>query len=71
MPKRTELKVFRVKQGLSQKQFAEKVGYNWVHYAKFENGTQAITMRFINALQEAFGLTLDEATKITKSDEKK
>lgn len=66
--KRTSLKLFRVQHGLSQEQIAEKLGFCRGHYAKFENGTQDVTLRFLEALATAFGITFDEAKEITKRD---
>lgn len=67
---RTELKVFRVKQGLSQEQFAEKLGYSRGHYARFENGEAETTLRFLQALETAFGLSFEEAQAVMKRDKK-
>lgn len=68
---RTELKRFRAGKLLTQEQFAKKLGYNRAHYARFENGTAEITLRFLEALTKAFGITLDEAKELTKRDSNK
>lgn len=65
---RTELKKFRGGKLLTQTQIAKMLGYNRAHYARFENGTAEITLRFLEALTKAFGLTLEEAKAITKRD---
>ena len=65
---RTALKLFRVERKLSQEQIAEKLGFCRAHYAKFENGSQDTTLRFLNALQDAFGITLEEAVALTERD---
>jgi transcriptional regulator with XRE-family HTH domain len=65
---RTELKVFRVKRGLSQAQFAEKIEFSRGHYARFENGEAETTLRFLEALQTAFGLSYEEAKALMKRD---
>ena len=52
----------------AQEQIAKMLGYNRAHYARFENGTAEITLRFLEALQKAFGITFDEAKVITKRD---
>lgn len=65
---RTELKLFRVKQGLSQEQIAEKLGYSRGHYARFENGEAETTLRFLQALETAFELSYEEAKLLTKRD---
>lgn len=66
--KRTSLKVFRVKNRLSQEQIAAKLGFSRGHYAKFENGEQDITLRFLEALTTVFGISFDEAKTISKRD---
>ena len=67
--KRTSLKVFRVQNKLSQEQIATKLGFSRGHYAKFENGEQDITLRFLEALTKVFGITFDEAKNISKRDD--
>ena len=66
--KRTELKLFRIRHDLSQEQIAEKLGFSRAHYAKFENGVQDTTLRFLEALQNAFGMTIAEAVKLAERD---
>lgn len=65
---RTELKRFRANKLLTQEQLAKMLGYTRGHYARFENGEAEITLRFLEALQNAFGFTLEEAKELTKRD---
>lgn len=65
---RTELKRFRLNKLMSQEQFAAKLGYARGHYARFENGEAEITLRFLEALQKAFGLSYEEAKELAKRD---
>ena len=65
---RTELKRFRVSKFLTQEQVAKLLGYSRGQYARFENGEQDVTLRFLQALEKAFGITFDEAKEITKRD---
>lgn len=65
---RTELKRFRATKLLTQEQVAKMLGYSRAHYALFENGTKEVTLRFLEALATAFGLTLEEAKQLTKRD---
>lgn len=65
---RTELKVFRVKQGLTQDQIAEKLGYSRGQYARFENGDAETTLRFLQALVKAFDIPFVEAQRIMLRD---
>lgn len=65
---RTELKRFRLNKLLSQEEFAEKLGYARGHYARFENGEAEITLRFLESLQKAFGLSYEEAKALSKRD---
>lgn len=66
--KRTSLKLFRVQHGLSQEKFAEKLGFCRGHYAKFENGEQDVTLRFLEALTKAFGISFEEAQALSERD---
>lgn len=65
---RTELKLFRVKNGLSQEQIAEKLGYSRGHYARFENGEADTTLRFLKALEKAFDIPFVEAQRLALRD---
>lgn len=67
---RTELKVFRVKQGLTQAQFAEKIGFSRGQYARFENGDAETTLRFLRALEKAFNIPFAEAQRLSIRDKK-
>lgn len=68
---RQGLRILRVKKRLSQAQMAEKLGYSRGHYARFENGDADMTLRFLQALENAFGLTFEEAKELTKLDNEK
>lgn len=67
---RTELKRFRLNKLLTQEQMAEKLGYSRGQYARFENGEAETTLRFLQALETAFGISFDEAQAIAKRDKK-
>ena len=67
---RTELKLFRIRQKLTQEQIAEKLGYSRGHYARFENGEADTTLRFLQALQTAFNITFTEAQTLMIRDKK-
>lgn len=68
MPKRTELKVFRVKLGLSQEKLAAEVGYTREHYRRIEQGVYEPTLRFIEAFKSRFNLTHEQAVKLLRKD---
>ena len=68
MKKRKNLKLFRIDKELSQQQIAEKLGYSRGQYARFENGEQDVTLRFLEALTTAFGISLKEAKAVTKRE---
>ena len=65
---RTNLKLFRVKAGLSQAEMSKKIGCSRATYSAIESGTRNGTMSFWNRFQQAFvlpsnemwGLTIDE-----------
>lgn len=67
--KRMALKVFRVKQNMTQAQFAEKVGYSRSQYALIEQGNRKGTQDFWNKLQTAFNVPNSEMWSLTKIDE--
>lgn len=65
---RTQLKILRVKHGLSQEKMAVRLGYTRNHYAAIENGKRGPTPNFIDALGSAFGLTYEEAKELMERD---
>lgn len=56
--KRDNLYLFRCSHRLSQQEVADKIGVDRMTYARIENGKSDGSMRFWNALKEAF--TLDD-----------
>lgn len=66
--KRTALKVFRVKQKMTQAQFAEKVGYSRSQYALIEQGNRNGTIDFWNKVKTAFNVSDEEMWNLTKID---
>lgn len=64
---RTQLKVFRVLQKLSQSQMAKKLGYERAYYGHIERGLQKGSEEFWARLQAAFGLAdvvIEELKKV-------
>ena len=53
--KRTELKMFRIKQGLTQKQMADRLAVSESHYAGIEQGVQNPSYSVIEAFAREFG----------------
>ena len=53
---RMNLKLFRVKQKMSQAEFADAVGDSRSQYANIEGGVFDGTMKFWNALQKRFNI---------------
>jgi transcriptional regulator with XRE-family HTH domain len=45
---------------------AAKLGFSRQHYARIENGTQEVSIRFLVKLGEVFGIDLDKARELTK-----
>ena len=68
---RTSLKLLRVKHGFSQEKMALRLGYSRNQYQRIENGEQGITLNFLTALCNAFGLNLEEAKELTKRDKER
>lgn len=75
---RRNLKTFRVSQGLTQREMAERLGMTRANYNLVENGKQGTSRRFSAALQREFGIpdgemwallkTMDEARKGGRKD---
>lgn len=68
---RTNLKLFRVKEKMSQEEFAKQLGYSRMHYANIENGKRQVPLKMLTALSEWYGMTLDEARELTKTDKER
>lgn len=66
---RTALKLLRIKHGFSQKKMAVRLGYSRNQYSRIEIGEQKPTLKFLVALCNAFGMSLEEAREVTKVDE--
>lgn len=54
------LKHYRAKLGLTQKQLAQKIGYTEKSVSKWENGSALPTMEMVLKLADLFNLSLDE-----------
>ena len=65
---RTNLKIFRVKQGLSQEDMAKRIGCIRPTYSAIENAKRTGRKAFWSDLQFAFGLTDDEIVELMKID---
>ena len=68
---RTALKLLRIKHGFTQDGMAVRLGYSRNQYQRIENGVQSVTLKFLVALCNAFGISLDEAKELTKRDNSK
>lgn len=68
---RTALKYFRIQHGLTQEQMAKRIGFSRNQYQRVETGEQNVSLKFLVALSNAFGMSLDEAKKKTKRDDEK
>ena len=66
--KRTALKVFRVKNNLTQQQAAEKIGITRNNYIPIEYGTRAGTINFWTKVQMAFNIPDSEMWGLIKYD---
>lgn len=66
---RTNLKLFRIKLGLSQVEISEKIGCSRVTYSAIENGTRNGGMSFWNTLQQKFAIPSCEMWELVKHDE--
>lgn len=67
---RMKLKLLRIQHGFTQEKMALQLGFSRNYYQRIEYGEQAVSLKFLVALCNAFGKTLDEAKELTKCDEK-
>lgn len=65
---RTKLKIFRIKQKLTQHQMSAKLGYEHAYYGHVERGYQVGSAAFWERLQNAFGLTDGELQELKERD---
>lgn len=65
---RTNLKVFRIRQKLTQREMSEKLGYEHAYYGHVERGLQKGSAEFWKRLQAAFALTDDKVKELQEVD---
>ena len=65
---RVNLKVFRIKNHLSQTEMGEKIGCTRATYASIENGSRAGRQEFWKAMQAAFDLPDSEMWLLMKDE---
>lgn len=65
---RTNLKLFRVKQKLSQEQIADKIGCIRATYSAIENAKRNGRQVFWDDLQKAFGLSFEAVEELKQID---
>lgn len=63
---RTNLKLFRVKNNLTQEEIAEKIGCIRATYSAIENGKRTGRNNFWDDLQVAFALTAAEIEELKR-----
>lgn len=66
MNKRFNLYQFRVKKGLTQVQFAEKMGFSPCYYSLVENGIRDGSMQFWGELQKFYEVPDDQMYSLMK-----
>lgn len=67
---RTNLKIFRIRQHLSQTEISERIGCSRATYAAIEGGIRIGRPTFWHDLQQAFGLPDEEMWLLMKNYEK-
>ena len=65
---RRNLKVFRVKSGLTQSEMAAKIGVSRSTYSEVESGKRMCSNVFMDKLQAAFNIPDNEMWYLTKLD---
>lgn len=63
---RTNLKLFRVKRGLTQEEISDLIGCARATYSMIETGKREGRRSFWNALQKAFNVADDEMWELMK-----
>ena len=66
---RTNLKLFRVKQRLTQGEVAERIGCSLNQYSMIERGARNGTVVFWQKFQQAFNIEDSELWELTKVEE--
>lgn len=61
------LRDFRRSYGLTQEEFAEKIGVSRITIARLETGAH-VTLNTLVAISDAFGITLDETHELFSGD---
>lgn len=65
---RTNLKVFRIKQNMTQAEFANATGYSRCHYAKIESGEKNMPLKLLENIQQNFRISDSELLDLKKND---
>ena len=68
---RIDLKIFRIKQGLTQEEMAKKIGITRQSYIAIENGKRDFKMGTFKKLKKAFNLSEERAWELMKKGEEK
>lgn len=66
--KRINLKCFRTKQQLTQKEMADKIGVSRAMYIRVENGAMSGTFEFWGRLQKTFSVPDEDMWELTKQE---
>lgn len=66
---RINLKIFRVRNNLTQQEISEKIGCQRVTYSAIENGKRNGRQSFWNDLQTAFSIPENEMWELMKNSE--
>lgn len=66
---RRNLRVFRVKLGLTQDDFAKRIGYSRSYCQLVESGKYLASMRFWLKISEQFSVPMSEVVELMKVDE--
>ena len=66
---RTELKLFRIRQGLSQEGMAKRIGYNRNTYAAIERGERDGRPRFWERIRTEFDLRESELKELKRKND--
>lgn len=63
---RINLKLFRIKNRLTQNEMADRLNISRSTYVNIENGKSDCTLKFFNSLQREFGIKDEDMWELTK-----
>lgn len=64
----SRIKALRIAKNYTQEQVAERLGISRQKYARFENGSNSITLDFLTKIADMLDVTVGDITKVLDED---